>query len=97
MAEVKIIVLQSGEQIIANLTEDGDLAHIENPFRLIPRPDGLAFQQWILGTAEKKYTIERVFIVTRATPTNEIIDTYTKNTSIIKAPPMAVGGIKLLK
>ena len=50
--EVKVTSLINGKYIIGKTTYSGNLTHIEDPYQLIPDPNGLQmlpFDEWILG------------------------------------------------
>ena len=49
MAEVKIVRLMSGEEIIANITQTETEITLKNPSVLIPSPEGkLLLAKWLL-------------------------------------------------
>jgi hypothetical protein len=48
MADIKIVRLTSGEEIICQFEEKGDIATLKNPAVLIPSPEGkLLLARWL--------------------------------------------------
>ena len=86
MKSVKIIRLQTGEDIIGEVTE-GDVVSIKKPFTIIPmqaqpgKPVQLILTPWMPYTDDKNLTIDSSKVITIATPKPDILKSYEQNIS----------------
>ena len=93
MSDVKIIRLQTGEDVIAKLEKDtmGNY-NFEKPFVIIPtqsapgQPVQLMMTPYMPYADEDKITIAQDKVVTTVKPKKEILASYQKNTSKILTP-----------
>lgn len=104
MSEVKIIRLISGEEIIANYTENGDTVTLKDPSVLIPSPEGkLLLARWIpYANTEKGVTLDKRHLVFVIDPQRELADHFTTvvvNNLVVPGKkivdPTANSGLKL--
>jgi len=79
MSEVKIIRLISGEEIIANYTDNGDTILLKDASVLIPSPEGkLLLARWLpYANTDKGVTLEKRHIVFIIDPQRELADHFT--------------------
>ena len=90
MSDVKIVRLQTGEDVIAKLDKDtmGNYT-FEKPFVIIPtqsapgQPVQLMMTPYMPYADEDKITIAQDKVVTTVKPKKEILASYQKNTSSI--------------
>ena len=90
MSDVKIVRLQTGEDVIAKMEKDtmGNYT-FEKPFVIIPtqsapgQPVQLMMTPYIPYADEDKITIAQDKVVTTVKPKKEILASYQKNTSSI--------------
>ena len=93
MSDVKIVRLQTGEDVIAKLDKDttGNY-NFEKPFVIIPtqsapgQPVQLMMTPYMPYADEDKITIAMDKVVTTVKPKKEILASYQKNTSSILTP-----------
>jgi hypothetical protein len=90
MSDVKIVRLQTGEDVIAKMEKDtmGNYT-FEKPFVIIPtqsapgQPVQLMMTPYMPYADEDKITIAQDKVVTTVKPKKEILASYQKNTSSI--------------
>ena len=90
MSDVKIVRLQTGEDVIAKMDKDtmGNYT-FEKPFVIIPtqsapgQPVQLMMTPYMPYADEDKITIAQDKVVTTVKPKKEILASYQKNTSSI--------------
>lgn len=101
---VKIIRLISGEEIIANFTDNGDTITLKDPSVLIPSPEGkLLLARWLpYANTENGVTLEKRHLVFTIEPQRELADHFTNvvvNGLVVPGKkildPTANGGLKL--
>lgn len=101
---VKIVRLNSGEEIIANYSEDGDTVTLKDPSVLIPSPEGkLLLARWLpYANTENGVTLEKRNLMFVIDPQKELADHYTTvvvNNLVIPGKkivdPTAGSGLKL--
>ena len=93
MSDVKIVRLQTGEDVIAKLDKDtmGNYS-FDKPFVIIPtqtapgKPVQLMMTPYMPYADEDKITIAQDKVVTTVKPKKEILASYQKNTSSILTP-----------
>ncbi len=93
MSDVKIVRLQTGEDVIAKLDKDttGNY-NFEKPFVIIPtqsapgQPVQLMMTPYMPYADEDKIVIAQDKVVTTVKPKKEILASYQKNTSSIITP-----------
>ena len=93
MSDVKIVRLQSGEDVIAKLEKDtmGNY-NFEKPFVIIPtqsapgQPVQLMMTPYMPFADEEKITVTADKVVAIVKPKKEILASYQKNTSKILTP-----------
>lgn len=104
MSEVKIVRLISGEEIIANFTDNGDTVTLKDSSVLIPSPEGkLLLARWIpYANTDKGVTLEKRHLVFVIDPQKELADHFTTvvvNNLVIPGKkivdPSANSGLKL--
>jgi len=103
MKNVKIIRLQTGEDIIGEI-EQGDVVSIKKPFTIIPmqaqpgKPVQLVLTPWMPYTDDRELTIDNNKVITIATPKPDILKSYEMNVSeIITSKPGLITETKLPK
>jgi hypothetical protein len=76
---VKIIRLTSGEEIIANLTDNGETITLKDASVLIPSPEGkLLLARWLpYANTEGGVTLEKRHLVFVIDPQKELADHFT--------------------
>jgi hypothetical protein len=76
---VKIIRLTSGEEIIANLTDNGETITLKDASVLIPSPEGkLLLARWLpYANTENGVTLEKRHLVFVIDPQKELADHFT--------------------
>lgn len=79
MAEVKIVRLISGEEIIANVTQTETDITLKNASVLIPSPEGkLLLAKWLpYADTENGITLEKKHLVFVINPQKELADHFT--------------------
>ena len=93
MSDVKIVRLQTGEDVIAKVDKDttGNY-NFDKPFVIIPtqtapgKPVQLMMTPYMPYADEDKITIAMDKVVTTVKPKKEILASYQKNTSSILTP-----------
>ena len=93
MSDVKIVRLQTGEDVIAKVDKDttGNY-NFDKPFVIIPtqaapgKPVQLMMTPYMPYADEDKITIAADKVVTTVKPKKEILASYQKNTSRILTP-----------
>jgi len=93
MSDVKIIRLQTGEDVIAKIAKDsvGNYT-LEKSFVIIPtqagpgKPVSLMMTPYMPYTDDERVIISAEKVVTQVTPKNEILKSYQQNTSSILTP-----------
>ena len=94
MSEVKIVRLQTGEDVIAKMDKDtmGNYT-FDKPFVIIPtqsapgKPVQLILTPWMPYTDDKSLTIDESKVVTIANPKDDILKSYEQNTSSLITKP----------
>ena len=92
MQEVKILRLQTGEDVIGKITSSQGLVTIEKAFVIIPmqqtpgKPVQLMMTPYMPYTADDEVIIDDSKIMTMVTPKPEILKSYQQNTSSILTP-----------
>ena len=76
---VKIVRLNSGEEIMAKITEDGDIITLKDPCVLVPSQDGkLLFVKWLpYANTTEGVPINIKNVVFVIDPLKELEDHYT--------------------
>lgn len=76
---VKIVRINSGEEIIANVTETEDTVVLKDPCVLIPSQEGkLLFVKWLpYANTENGVPLERKNVVFMLSPMKELEDHFT--------------------
>ena len=79
MSEVKIVRLTSGEEIIANIIDNGDTITIKDGSVLIPSPEGkLLLARWLpYAKTDEGVTLEKRHLVFTIDAQKELADHYT--------------------
>ena len=79
MSEVKIVRLTSGEEIIANIIDNGDTITIKDGSVLIPSPEGkLLLARWLpYAKTDDGVTLEKRHLVFVIDPQRELADHFT--------------------
>lgn len=104
MAQVKIIRLNSGEEIIANVTETETDITLKNASVLIPSPEGkLLLAKWLpYADIENGITLEKKHIVFIVSPQKELENHFVNvvvNNLVVPGKkivdPSAGSGLKL--
>ena len=86
---VKLIRMWSGEDVIADLTEEDDSIVISNPIVAIPSGNGqLGFAPWspLLKDKGEKIKVSKSYVVYIADTQEQIVDQYEQMFSLIKSP-----------
>tara|TARA_A200000159_G_scaffold83484_1_gene77217 strand:+ start:743 stop:1057 length:315 start_codon:yes stop_codon:yes gene_type:complete len=93
MKNIKIMRLQTGEDIIGEV-EEGEVVSIKKPFTIIPmqsqpgKPVQLVLTPWMPYTDDRTLTIDCSKVITIATPKPDILKSYEHNISeIITSKP----------
>lgn len=79
MSEVKIVRLTSGEEIIANIIDNGETITIKDGSVLIPSPEGkLLLARWLpYAKTDDGVTLEKRHLVFVIDPQKELADHFT--------------------
>lgn len=89
MKNIKIMRLQTGEDIIGEVEESQGLVTIKKPFTIIPmqsqpgKPVQLVLTPWMPYTDDKELSIDDSKVITIATPKPDILKSYEHNISEI--------------
>ena len=86
---VKLIRMWSGEDVIADLLDDGpDTITIMNPLVTVPQPSGMSFAPWspLLKEKNMDITLKQSYVVMITETQPEVEDFYKEQFSVIKAP-----------
>ena len=92
MKNVRVIRLQTGEDVIADLEEGSELHTLKKAFVIIPmqskpgQPVQLMMTPYMPYADEDKIIIAQDKVVTTVKPKKEILASYQKNTSSILTP-----------
>ena len=104
MKNVKIIRLQTGEDIIGDVSESQQVVTIKKPFTIIPmqaqpgKPVPVVLTPWMPYTVARELTIDTNKVITIATPKPDILKSYEMNVSeIITSKPGLITETKLPK
>jgi len=87
---VKLIRMWSGEDVIADLTEEDDCIVVSNPIVAIPSGNGqLGFAPWspLLKGKDEEIKISKSYVVYVADTQEQIVDQYEQMFSPISKPP----------
>ena len=88
---VKLIRMQSGEDVIADLIREDETSFtVMNPIVAIPTQNNqMGFAPWspLLKDKDTELTITKSYLVYIAEPQEQIVDSYTEMFSIIETPP----------
>jgi hypothetical protein len=93
MKNIKIIRLQTGEDIIGEVNDSEGIVSITKPFTIIPmqsqpgKPVQLILTPWMPYTDDKSLTIDESKVVTIANPKEDILKSYEQNTSSLITKP----------
>ena len=94
MQEVKILRLSTGEDVIAKVDEgSGETVELKNPFVIIPQqsapgqPIQLMMSLYNAFGKNETITLSKDKIVFMTDPKDDILKSYTKNTSSILQSP----------
>jgi hypothetical protein len=79
MSEVKIVRLTSGEELIANVTDNTDTIHLKDASVLIPSPEGkLLLAKWLpYANTDNGITLEKKHTVFVIDPQKELAEHFT--------------------
>jgi hypothetical protein len=95
----QILKLITGEEVIANVKEEGDFYKMKDAFVLVPsREGGVAMVGWMPFAEDGERTIRKEHVVALAEPVAEIKNSYVANTGGIvtaSAIPKIQGGLRL--
>lgn len=91
---VKLIRLQTGEDLIADLTETADGIELENPCMVYVRPNStgtgasIGLTRWMPYADTKKFKIDNKWIVVLTDPEADLKNEYNKafGSGIVVAP-----------
>lgn len=89
MSTVQITRLTTGEEVIAEVTQEGGSVTLKNPLLLIPMQEGrLTFASWMPYNADDSVTIKTDAIMFVINPVEEMAKQYieTVNPSQIMVP-----------
>ena len=102
---VKIVRLTSGEELISNVTDNGETITLKDASVLIPSPEGkLLLARWLpYADTKEGITLEKRHLVFTIDPQKELADHYTNvvvNGLVIPAnkkliDPLTASGFKL--
>jgi hypothetical protein len=101
---VKIVRLTSGEEIISNLTDNGDTITLKDASVLIPSPEGkLLLARWLpYADTKDGVTLEKRHLVFTIEPQKELAEHFTSvvvNGLVVPGKkvvdPLAGSGLKL--
>jgi len=87
---VKLIRMWSGEDVIADLTEEDDSIVISNPIVAIPSGNGqLGFAPWspLLKDKGEEVKVSKSYVVYIADTQEQIVEQYEQMFSPISKPP----------
>ena len=79
---IKLIRIKSGEDVVADIDDNGDSLTLENPAMLVPMSDGrgnqvqMGFGPWAPFSEENRIDIPRDWTVFITEPTEEIKNNY---------------------
>jgi len=79
---IKLIRTKSGEDVVADIDDNGDSLTLENPAMLVPMSDGrgnqvqMGFGPWVPFSADKNIEISKDWTVFITEPAEEIKNNY---------------------
>lgn len=100
MAEVKIIKLITGEELLTELWDNpiSDKIKIKNPVRIVvmpnkldPKNPSIGFAPWAEFSDDKEFVLDKSHIVTIMKPIRQFADQYTSMFSSIIMNPNGQG------
>ena len=101
----KIVKVQTGEELIANLTEnfEGDRVvsyTLKNPCMVVPVPTkgggaNIAVVPWMASTKDQKVTVPASYVMFTAEPATDLANEFNEAFSGIVVPTAAPAGLKL--
>ena len=101
----KIVKVQTGEELIANLTEnfEGDRVvsyTLKNPCMVVPVPTkgggaNIAVVPWMASTKDQKMTVPASYVMFTADPATDLANEFNEAFSGIVVPTAAPAGLKL--
>ena len=101
----KIVKVQTGEELIANLTEnfEGDRVvsyTLKNPCMVVPMPTkgggaNIAVVPWMASTKDQKMTVPASYVMFTADPATDLANEFNEAFSGIVVPTAAPVGLKL--
>lgn len=101
----KIVKVQTGEELIANLTEnfEGDRVvsyTLKNPCMVVPVPTkgggaNIAVVPWMASTKDQKVTVPASYVMFTADPATDLANEFNEAFSGIVVPTAAPAGLKL--
>jgi hypothetical protein len=86
--DVRIVRLNSGEEILCDLERDGADFLLKKPLIIIPTQDGqIGFMSWMpYAKTDDGVSIKNDFVAFVLEPDNQLIKEYTKQTSSVIIP-----------
>jgi hypothetical protein len=101
----KIVKVQTGEELIANLTEnfEGDRVvsyTLKNPCMVVPMPTkgggaNIAVVPWMASIKDQKVTVPASYVMFTAEPATDLANEFNEAFSGIVVPTAAPAGLKL--
>ena len=102
----KIVKVQTGEELIANITEnfEGDTVvsyTLKNPCMVVPVPTkgggaNIAVVPWMASTKDQKVTVPASYVMFTADPATDLANEFNGAFNGIVVPSAAPAGLKLV-
>lgn len=87
MANIKVVRLTTGEEVIANVVENQSTITLEKPLLLIPMQEGkLTFATWLPYMEGNELEVNRNSVMFSFTPAKQMEDQYASATGQIITP-----------
>ena len=94
---IKLYRLTTGEDVIGTFEDHTDLfEHVKKPYVLIPmqgqpgQPMQIGFHPYLPYSKDEVVKLKKVNIICEATPTENIVEAYQKNTGSIVTPKKSI-------
>lgn len=82
-ANIKILKLVNGDELLAEIVSAGDPMKIKNPVRIVvmpnkldPKTPNVGFAPWEEFTEEREFTLDKRHVIAIITPIKEFVNQY---------------------
>lgn len=89
---IKVLKLLSGEEVVADITDEGSFFKLKNPVKFVMMPVnqsqvGVEMHPFIMLSKDSEIELSKDFVIAVCTPIDEIVKSYSAQFSDIILPP----------